>query len=215
MPKAKARRQLRPHRNPGGKRRCALMASEWFIYREKERRGPYSSAEIRSLARSGELLPGDCLWKEGMRKKRRAGNSSALFPRGQRRSKPAEAEESKAWETWLDDVPLSQPIVLGGGFAVLAALFAWLALAGLRTSAIVDRPPSATRPLVGAMGDEASPGNASLPEHAGQPAGKEDAGGGQRESDDGGESPDAPSHPDAATSSAPQDEPASSVPDDF
>ena len=43
------------------------MATEWFIYREDERHGPFSSAEIRSLARTGELQPNDRLWKEGMR----------------------------------------------------------------------------------------------------------------------------------------------------
>ena len=98
------------------------MATEWFIYREDERHGPFSSAEIRSLAQTGELQPNDCLWKEGMPKKRRAGSSAKLFPQAVPAAKTvADRPEAKP-DLWFDDPRLVRPVFLIAGAAALLAL---------------------------------------------------------------------------------------------
>lgn len=57
-----------------------FMASDWFYSRNGERRGPVSSSELRRLAATGQLLPSDLVWKEGMENWVRASSSSDLFP---------------------------------------------------------------------------------------------------------------------------------------
>jgi hypothetical protein len=190
------------------------MASKWFFYRADERHGPYSSSEIRRLARSGELLHTDLLWREGMRRKRPAGESSNLFPRGQHpnhEAAPARAD----WETWLDDVQLSPAIGLIGGLVALAALFSWLVIAGLRTDTVGDRPPPVSRPAVGGMDDGTSTGDATLPNDVARHAGHEDADRTREDRDDGSQTANARRPTDMATPSAPTGEPTSRVPDDF
>jgi len=55
------------------------MATEWFYKRDGEKHGPFSSQQLRGMATSGQLLPSDLIWKEGMSDWRRAGDSSQLF----------------------------------------------------------------------------------------------------------------------------------------
>jgi hypothetical protein len=104
------------------------MATEWFIYREDERHGPFSSAEIRSLARTGELQPNDRLWKEGMRKKRRAGSSAKLFPQAVPAAKTAADRPEAEPDLWFDDPRLVRPVFLIAGAAALLALVTALAI---------------------------------------------------------------------------------------
>lgn len=56
------------------------MASQWFIARDGVDVGKATSAELRTMARSGELLPTDQLWKEGMKDWRIASDFPQLFP---------------------------------------------------------------------------------------------------------------------------------------
>jgi hypothetical protein len=119
------------------------MATEWFIYREDERHGPFSSAEIRSLARTGELQPNDRLWKEGMRKKRRAGSSAKLFPQAVPAAKTAADRPEAEPDLWFDDPRLVRPVFLIAGAAALLALVTALAISVWPES----EPPAAPAPV--------------------------------------------------------------------
>lgn len=116
------------------------MATEWFIYREDERHGPFSSAEIRRLARNGELQPNDRLWKEGMRKKRRAGSSAKLFPQAVPAAKTAGDRPAAEPDLWFDDPRLVRPVFLIAGAAALLALVTALAISVWPESEPADEP---------------------------------------------------------------------------
>lgn len=42
------------------------MVSEWYFIKDQKKHGPFSSEGLRDLARSGQLLPTDKVWREGM-----------------------------------------------------------------------------------------------------------------------------------------------------
>lgn len=42
------------------------MATEWHYSKSGERFGPFSASDLKALAQSGELLPSDLIWKDGM-----------------------------------------------------------------------------------------------------------------------------------------------------
>ena len=105
------------------------MATKWFIYRGDERGGPYTSAEIRGLARRGELQPSDWLWKVGMPEKQLAGSSPKLFPAAAGGRKPAVAQPEAEPESWLDDPRLVRPALLIAGAVSLMSLATALAIA--------------------------------------------------------------------------------------
>ncbi len=56
------------------------MAQEWFYTRDgKSKHGPVSSTELRMLAKSGQLLPTDMMWREGLTKWIPANKVKDLF----------------------------------------------------------------------------------------------------------------------------------------
>lgn len=67
------------------------MAAEWYYSKEEEQFGPVSTDELKALAESGELLPTDLIWKEGVAEWTPAGKSKGLFP-----STPAVSPVKKA-----------------------------------------------------------------------------------------------------------------------
>ena len=57
------------------------MAHDWFYTRDgKQKHGPVSSTQLQTLARSGQLLPSDRLWKQGMSQWVPAAKVKGLFP---------------------------------------------------------------------------------------------------------------------------------------
>jgi len=63
------------------------MASEWFYTRDgKSKAGPVASAQLKALARSGQLLPTDMVWKEGMAQWKPQDDDESAINLGQRRS---------------------------------------------------------------------------------------------------------------------------------
>lgn len=42
------------------------MASEWYVGRNGQRSGPFSTEQLKELAATGGLVPSDLLWKEGL-----------------------------------------------------------------------------------------------------------------------------------------------------
>ncbi len=56
------------------------MATEWLYSRDGTDHGPVSSSELVELAKNGQLLPSDLLWKEGMSEWKPASSFPKLFP---------------------------------------------------------------------------------------------------------------------------------------
>lgn len=55
------------------------MSSQWLYSRDGTDHGPVSSAELMELAKNGQLLPTDLLWKEGMAEWKPASTFPKLF----------------------------------------------------------------------------------------------------------------------------------------
>ncbi len=76
------------------------MASQWYIYKDQQRKGPYSWAQLYQESRSGMLTAGDLVWNETMKDWERAENIPGLIkkpgapaaapppPAGQKQAKP-------------------------------------------------------------------------------------------------------------------------------
>ena len=56
------------------------MSAEWHYTKDGQRHGPVSAAELKALAKSGDLSPDDMVWKEGMAGWKPAGSLKGLFP---------------------------------------------------------------------------------------------------------------------------------------
>jgi len=56
------------------------MSSKWTYSRGGTDYGPVSSVELAELAKNGQLLPTDLLWRDGMSEWKPAGSFSKLFP---------------------------------------------------------------------------------------------------------------------------------------
>lgn len=55
------------------------MAAEWHYSKNGQKHGPVSASDLKNLAKSGDLLPTDLIWKEGMAKWKPASNVKGLF----------------------------------------------------------------------------------------------------------------------------------------
>jgi hypothetical protein len=56
------------------------MASQWHYKRDDEQHGPFTSVQLKELAASGQLVPSDLVWKEGVVDWLPASNLNGLFP---------------------------------------------------------------------------------------------------------------------------------------
>ncbi len=65
--------------NEGGKKEND-MADQWLYSRDGTDHGPVPSSTLVELAKNGELLPTDLLWKEGMAEWKPASSFPKLFP---------------------------------------------------------------------------------------------------------------------------------------
>ena len=61
---------------------------EWHYSKGSQRFGPVSAAELKQLASSGELSPGDMIWKEEWSEWKRADSVKGLFPNGASKNAP-------------------------------------------------------------------------------------------------------------------------------
>jgi|GEM_PF-5809644 len=65
------------------------MTAEWHYSKDGQEHGPVSASDLKNLAKSGDLLPSDLIWKEGMAEWKPASNVKGLFA-----STPVPAAES-------------------------------------------------------------------------------------------------------------------------
>src|SRR4051812_46401814 len=56
------------------------MAADWYYTTNKQQMGPVSWDELRQLASSGLLKPGDMVWTDGMAEWVKASRQDGLFP---------------------------------------------------------------------------------------------------------------------------------------
>ena len=57
------------------------MSEQWYYAKGDQKHGPVTAATFKELAASGQLLPRDLLWKEGMEQWAKAGiGERACFP---------------------------------------------------------------------------------------------------------------------------------------
>ena len=78
------------------------MTTEWFIARGGVDGGTATSDDLRAMARRGELLPTDHLWKEGMKEWRIASDFPQLFTADLAATGTAFPEEPPA----VEDIPV-------------------------------------------------------------------------------------------------------------
>ena len=65
------------------------MAKEWFYAVGKDKQGPITSEELKSLVASGTIRPDTFLWHSGMKEWQRASKIRGLFPDQPQVSPPA------------------------------------------------------------------------------------------------------------------------------
>jgi hypothetical protein len=134
------------------------MDAKWYFSREGVKAGPVSSSKLRAMARSGELLETDLLWKEGMEQWRPAGDAGRLFRRRSSRRRDGGAERRQAaapqppaaepsrFRAWALEAgcpaSLLEPIPVAGAVAVCLLaiwLIVWLLmLASTDTAQLVN-----------------------------------------------------------------------------
>lgn len=56
------------------------MTDQWYLARDNQKHGPYSSAQLQEFARTGRILPSDMLLKDGTAKWVAASQVNGLFP---------------------------------------------------------------------------------------------------------------------------------------
>ncbi len=56
------------------------MSEQWYINRNGQQYGPYSTEQMKAYAQKGELSPDDYIWAQGMAEWSHARNISSLFP---------------------------------------------------------------------------------------------------------------------------------------
>lgn len=86
---------------------------QWFYFRGGTAHGPFSSGEMRDLARSGALLESDLLWRPGMDRQRPAGQSTSLWADDDADSDgDAAAPGPRSTRTWMGAALVGVAIVL-------------------------------------------------------------------------------------------------------
>lgn len=64
------------------------MSTHWYVARNQQKLGPYSSEQLKQLATDGQVSPADQVWKEGMAVWAPAGKINGLFPATARSAEP-------------------------------------------------------------------------------------------------------------------------------
>jgi hypothetical protein len=91
------------------------VAEQWYLARDNQKHGPYSSAQLQEFARAGRILPTDMLLKDGTAKWIPASQVKGLFPQ------PSPKAVSSPPQPVPAAIPLTEPPAadpfqeLGGG----------------------------------------------------------------------------------------------------
>jgi hypothetical protein len=132
---------------------------QWYISRRQKLQGPVTLEALRNLARIGDLRPNDFIWKQGMRRCKRARKIVGLFPVAH-----APADDPAAQTHPIPDsrVLWRRPVVAVAAALALGILVPGLAIATLRAGRTAPRTP-----LVAAARVVEKPGRAGRPDRGG------------------------------------------------
>jgi len=72
------------------------MADRWFYAHDESKFGPFSGRQLRDLADTGEILPTDTIWKEGVEKGVLATRVKNLFLLAETNASPARVSSQPA-----------------------------------------------------------------------------------------------------------------------
>jgi hypothetical protein len=104
------------------------MADEWFYTRDgTNRSGPISTAEIQARVKSGQLLPTDMVWTEGMPSWAPASTVKTLYPSPPSNVKPA-VEEPPRKRGRDEEEPLTVQAVPSLPPGLILGALKWVAL---------------------------------------------------------------------------------------
>jgi uncharacterized protein (TIGR03066 family) len=153
----------------------AAGGANWYVARDKQKAGPYSSAQLKGMAAAGQLRPDDMLLREGQMQWVMAGTARGLFP------EPVPAEAAQGPRSTAGPAP-GRPkrrrtlwLLVGAAAAVCllscagGGLFVALILASMKPSA----PPA---PQAKVDGNKQVP--SSTPTVAAAPTNRKGTGGG-------------------------------------
>ena len=117
------------------------MATAWYYSRNGVETGPVTSRELADLARSGQLLPTDFVWKEGITEWLAAGKVKGLFPTPAPSSSPVPTPAPPA-----PPAESSPPGVAAAANSLFGALTSAAKRVGARVQAAAEKatePPAA------------------------------------------------------------------------
>lgn len=99
------------------------MGAAWYYVKDEQQVGPVSGEQLKQLATSGQLAPGDLVWKDGMADWVPASRIKGLFDHaraaapGSSVAEPVARPESPA----TTPMPVAEPVAPAGGYAPQAA----------------------------------------------------------------------------------------------
>ncbi len=115
------------------------MASQWYVYKDGQRKGPYSFEQLSEGARAGQVGPADMVWTAGMESWTRAGQVEGLTPAAAyhtgaaapqpaaaagAQNAPAHAEKLEQLSKWMGFVGIMT--IIGGVLSAIPGLFAFV-----------------------------------------------------------------------------------------
>src|SRR5438477_581880 len=104
----------------------------WYYAVDGQRQGPVPFDQLRRLAASGQLTPGDLVWTQGMADWQPAGSIPSLAPPRVQQPKPI--PQPYAYAHAPQTVQYQSPIAAGGGSG---ASYQGLAIAGFVLSLLI------------------------------------------------------------------------------
>jgi len=122
------------------------MKHDWFYMKGADKRGPVSTSKLRELAKNGQLLPTDLVWREGMKDWKRAGKIAGLFDGTGQPTKQAAPSQQSAALTPPKRPPAPPSNLLGNVGAP-------------------KRPPTPPHNLVGNVAATSNPASAAKPSY--------------------------------------------------
>lgn len=99
------------------------MSNEWYIFKDQQRRGPFSWQQLAEQAQAGTLLPGDQIWSEDTAGWVTAREVNGLFPKLPPPPPPPAVYQEPARPAAAPGKPgapgLEQPMSVGSYFVTL------------------------------------------------------------------------------------------------
>ena len=115
------------------------MASQWYVYKDGQQKGPYSFDQLSEGTRTGQIGPADMVWTAGMDSWTRAGQVEGLNPAAAyhagtaapqpaaaagAQNAPAHAEKLEQLSKWMGFVGIMT--IIGGVLSAIPGLFAFV-----------------------------------------------------------------------------------------